>query len=843
VTAAGDGSFAARDVVNSQVHVGDNNFRVQGPRHPSEVPPPKHPWQVPVTPKTTLFGREDELAALRRSLLDGGETAIGQQAVHGLGGVGKTTLALHYAWQHRGDYALVAWVTADDPNSVLQGLAHLALVLEPAASARGASFADDGAAATWARQWLQDHADWLLILDNVEDPRHVQELLSHVGAAGSGGHVLITTRRVTPAWDELGVRTVLLDVLGRSASVELLLSLSKRPDTEEERREAAALAEELGDLPLALKQAGAYTASIGASLAEYRALLAASPARVYGKGNPALADEAVAVRRTWRVTVERIARDQPSAVLLLGVLARLSPDLVPVSVLVAGKSVLEALDIREDLALLASYSLLNFYRRTELAPGGAVIVHRLVQAITRLDDENPAETYRRAVDVVDAATRDLDPEDSGTWPAWRTVSEHATHLLSDEVVPDPAHPEHDGPTALRAATAAHHGAWYVHRSGLHRQAEEQLNRVLGLRRRLLGDEHRLTLLTAHDLARVIRDAGRWDEAQERFETVLATQREHLGEEDADTVTTRSRLAGVLRLRSEFTPAVHEFRSVLEVRERTLGPHHADTLSTRHSLALALRGLGRWAEAADEYREVLAKRTELLGPDDLETLATRNQLAVVLRDLGHFGEARAEFEEVLRGRLRAHDGNQRHRDVLSTRNQLAGVLARLGELAAAETQWREVVQIRRQVLGPTHPYTLIVRQHLGKVRLDQGDPDGAAAELDDLLVVQRQVYGRDNDQVFGTRVLLARIALARGRHDLALGEFTALLQEQRRALGEDHPYVLETLFQHALARRATGDAAGAEEELSAVVAGRVRQLGDDHPDTRAAAEALSSLRAT
>ncbi|MFI6300143.1 hypothetical protein ACIBEJ_51730 [Nonomuraea sp. NPDC050790] len=207
---------------------------------------------LPRRPASWFVGRQEAWQELATTLESGTGTGVISQAVVGLGGVGKSELALQYAFARRLDYDLVWWIDADSPAQIQAGLARALVAGTDSVAAAQASPEE---AAAWALAWLAGRAGWLLIFDNVEEPPHLEPHLARL----TSGHVLITTRRDV-GWQRLGVTPLRLDTLPRQASIRLLGDLIGPPHA----AHAAALDElaaELGDLPLALTQAGAYIAA------------------------------------------------------------------------------------------------------------------------------------------------------------------------------------------------------------------------------------------------------------------------------------------------------------------------------------------------------------------------------------------------------------------------------------------------------------------------------------------------------------------------------------------------------------------------------------------------------
>ena len=219
-SASGNRSVAA-DGIYGQVFTGDNARSVTlapgSLPDPAQVPAPAGLWNVPRRPSRVFVGRDKVMAAVAA-----GPSSVIGQSVSGLGGVGKTEVALHHAHDHRAHYAGVWWISADTPANLTGGLAALAHRLAPATTV-----VPDEQAEAWATAWLHHHDGWLLVLDNVESPDDVQALLSGV----DGGTVLVTTRRDVD-WAEHGLAAIRLDTLDEEDAVRLVAERTGYDDGE-----------------------------------------------------------------------------------------------------------------------------------------------------------------------------------------------------------------------------------------------------------------------------------------------------------------------------------------------------------------------------------------------------------------------------------------------------------------------------------------------------------------------------------------------------------------------------------------------------------------------------------
>ncbi|MEV4899510.1 tetratricopeptide repeat protein, partial [Nonomuraea sp. NPDC055795] len=402
------------------------------------------------------------------------------------------------------------------------GLAGLARALVAGVDSVAAGQASLEEAAAWAMAWLAGRTGWLVVFDNVEEPAHVEPYLARL----NGGQVLITTRRDV-GWRHLGITPLRLDTLARPASVRLLGDLIGPPDAAQLAL-LDELAAELGDLPLALTQAGAYIARTPrCTVAGYLRLLRRTPARMHATA-PAGGDAERVVAKAWELSRARVTELDPLAGRLLNLLACYAPDDLLCLVLAGVGDDEQA--VNESLALLASYSLIT--TRPALPPDmqddgeqESVSIHRLVQAVIWNDfDQGERDRLRhQAADLISAALPGR-PHLLAWWPRYRQLLPHARAVLpyepdSWEELLDYLHASGDAATGLDIQRHIHH-----HTLNLH------------------GPEHPDTLATHHNLARWIGRARDAAGARDQLDGLLPVQERVLGPEHPDTLTTRSNLA-------------------------------------------------------------------------------------------------------------------------------------------------------------------------------------------------------------------------------------------------------------------------------------------------------------
>lgn len=501
----------------------------------ADLPPPRGLSNLPW--RTGLFvGRVQALARLDEALEGPGGAVV--QAVHGLGGIGKSTLAAHWAaTRAAARCSPIWWITADSAAGIDAGLAKLATALQPALSA----FLPLEALKEQAMQWLATHEGWLVILDNVNDPADVQPLL----ARAPTGRFLITSRRAT-GWHRLAA-SVGLDVLDRAEAVELLRGILTH-DGERDLAGAGELCTELGGLPLAIEQAGAYMTQTGISPRAYLDLLAEHPRAMY-RDTAEGVDPARTVARVWHVTLDRLA-DDPLPGQLLRILAWYAPDDIPRALLghlAGGPALISA------AGRLAAYSMITVRSDT-------LAVHRLVHAVARTPD--PDDPHRLPEDVARAreqaatalATALPDRQEFGLWPVWRILLPHV-EAVTHQADPEPGSALH----FLRKEAAL----FRVTLAAVSGQIEDR-QRALSESVRDLGEDHPDTLAARDGLAYGYEYAGEWDRSIPLHERNLQARLRLFGPDHRDTVRTRRNLADARRWPQTYASLPHSTQQLLDI---------------------------------------------------------------------------------------------------------------------------------------------------------------------------------------------------------------------------------------------------------------------------------------
>ncbi|MGW4116190.1 FxSxx-COOH system tetratricopeptide repeat protein [Actinosynnema sp. NPDC004786] len=776
---------AGRDLV----HV-DGDLVVGRDGSPASPPASRIP-----APTGTFVGREDELAELGSAVTGSDRTAV--VVVHGLGGVGKSTLAARFADLRRDRHPLVWWITADSRTALDHGLAELAVGVEP--DTAGAPLEQRVEAAV---RWLAAHPDWLLVLDNLASPADADPLLSRVRT----GTVVITSRR-GGGWR--GVPTVALDV-PRPAEAEELLAATAREDWPDADLDGTdRLCAELGRLPPAVRQAGAYLAQNRITPTAYLELLGRYPARMFaatGEGG----DARRTMARIWRVTLDRLA-DTPAAGRVLRELAWYAPEGIHRAFLG------DDLDVADALGRLAAYSMIRLGPRT-------VVVHRLVQAVTRTPD--PADPHRRAEDIaaarhavtttLDRVLSGLDHESPRDRRVYDAVRPHARALLERG---DPAD------DTERTAAVLNSLGLFLQDQGDLATATAYFTRALG-GTAVMSDADAVTL--RNNLARARLAAGDHEAAIAGHETALADALAVLGPDHPHTLVARTNLANTYLHARDLKRALALYRTAVAECRRALGDDHRSTVEARVNLALGLRHSGDVAGAVRTGRKAVAESVRVLGEDHTCTLTARNNLATALLGAGRVRQAVRLFEALARDEERVLGGD--HPDTLTSRVNLAGAYREAGLVALAAVRHRDVVAHVERVLGPHHPLAITARNDLATTLLAAGEAARAAALGAETAARARQRFGDDHPLTLVARNNHALALGGAGDHTGAVAVLTAGRTALERDFGPDHPETLTCRGNLASALWDAGRHERAVAEFDAVIADCERALGADHPTT-------------
>jgi len=826
-------------------------------------------WGGDVPPRNKNFtGRVDILARLREGASSGVTAVLPErdpdklpQAVQGLGGVGKTAIAIEYAHRYKSDYDLVWWIPADQLASVRGSLANLAnrLKLDPPGVA-----GIDGAieAVLDALRRGDPSSRWLLIFDNADQPEDINHLIPRDGP----GDVLITSRN--HRWQSV-INTVPMDVFIRKESTEFLLKRVPRGLNE---ANASRLAAKLGDLPLALEQAGAMLSETGMPVDEYLRLLDDHVTKIMAEGKSP--DYPYSMTAAWKLSVDAVEQRLPEALELLRCCAFFGPEPIPRNVFrrgaqPTGTPVSEV--ISDPILMASAIRELGRYALVTLQ-GSTVTVHRLIQALLRDElTEGQRAGYRNEAHLILAAAAPDNPDDAKTWSRF---AELLPHVNSDSAkLPESREP------AVR--DLARNVMRYLYQAGDYTSGLALTERFIEQWTKDSGPDSTDVLRAQRHLGNILRLLGRYSESYKATEDTLARCRTTLDEIDPTTLSIRNSFGADLRARGRFSEA-----RVLDAESRGLfdqayGPDDSRSLRLLSSLALdhglnsdylvardlyaeafrrmspassdatssdvlgawiglswTLRLMGLFQEAFDVSQDAWDYGTDDqtgLGSEHLSTLRSVNGYTIVCRRIK---ERRAEALELGRTTLdlSARRFGSGHPDTLAIAVSVSNLLRTIGDeyhgeaLALAES----TVARYPSVYGEDHPYNYGCLSNLALLKRVTGDP-ATAREFDErALEGLTSALGPDHHYTLTVATNLASdfAALGRGRDARRLSEET--LPKLTDLLGATHWHTLGCAANLALDLMAAGDEDAGHALLDETVALSTENYGSDFPDTVVAA---------
>ncbi|MFG3579019.1 FxSxx-COOH system tetratricopeptide repeat protein [Micromonospora chersina] len=720
-----------------------------GPRLPESLPPV---WNV-ARRNPAFTGRDAMLVTLREKLQAGQHAVV--QALHGMGGVGKTQFAIEYAHRFAGEYELVWWIASEQPELIGEQLAALATECRLALPGT-----DTPTAVHKLRGHLRQSRRWLLIFDNVEDRNAITNWLPD-----GSGHVIVTSR--SPVWAGVA-QQVGVDVFARSESVALLRT--HLPQLGE--AEADQLAEALGDLPLAVAQAADLLAETGMPVPDYLRALGERAADLLGDRPPA--GYPVPLGAAIRVAAERLAREDPAAGQLLTLCAFLAPEPIPLHLFrhAPDQTLPEPLATTARSGIALDRTIGHITRYGLARPSGdGPILHRLTQAILK-DTLTPEQrtTTRQQVDHLLIAAQPDDGTDPTHWPRW-------TRLMPHILAADPAATTN---TQLRYLTCS--AVWHLLARGDARTALPLAQHLHTEWTHRHGPDDDTSLSVSSVLASAHRQLGQYQQAHYLDEDTLTRYRRVHGDDHLNTLNAANNLSADLTLLGQHEQAHALDEDTLTGRRRVLGDDHPHTLASASNLAVDLRQLGQHEQAHALDEDTLNRRRRILGDDHPDTLASAHSLAVDLGELGQHEQAHALNEDTLTRRRRVLGDD--HPDTLNSAHNLAVELTELGQHEQAHALDEDTLTRRRRVLGDDHPDTLSSAHSLAVDLRLTGQHEQARALDEDTLTRRRRVLGDDHPATLSSAHNLAVDLRQLGQYEQAraLDEDTLT----RRRLGDDHP---------------------------------------------------------
>lgn len=728
------------DEVLSQIVTSIDNL-IQGREKSLSSPDSTLPllWSVPYRKNPFFSARQHELDELHKRFTK--DSALNVQAITGISGLGKTELALEYAFRYGHKYKAVFWIRCDSFEDLIASFLHIANLLQLSVE----STSEEQNVIAKVKQRLANYSgDWLLIFDNVFDLAAIDEFVPE----SLTGNVLITT---TVAKVGTFARSLKLSEMNEDEGAHLLLHRAgiATPDANH-FIEARKISRLLEGLPLALDQAGAYIDVTGKSLSDY---IQNYRARLNERGDHTTNRHSQTVTATFSLCFEQVRRGNAAAGEILHLCAFLNANAIPERLFITGLPelgpVLQSLSsqqLEDAIRTLQSYSLVAW-------ADGKFNVHRLVQLVLQdgMGEDEQRQWANRAVHAVNSIFPD--PK-FALWPLCRSYLPQAqacAELMKQWEEIESA----EGARLLDKA------GYYLYQQSQYAAARSFFEQALKIQQRVLETPHPDRARTLTYLGRLSRSLGRYAEAtkyykdafailnqlsdqplalaqvlddqgelaqtQEQFpraeklyKRVLAIRKRHLSFDTPEIAASLANLAGIYEERGNASQAELHYEQALAIYERTLVPDHPDLALLQSNLAHFYSTQRKYTQAERLFEQAKATREQIFGPNHPKVAGTLHNLAALYIDAGN-PDKYSIAEQSIRQALTIWDqayGTQMHPDVAASIRILARLYHKQHHYDDAESNYKQALAIYEQLPGPRHLAIAQIQQDLEELRRDR-----------------------------------------------------------------------------------------------------------------------------
>jgi tetratricopeptide (TPR) repeat protein len=759
------------------------------------IKPPQFPlYMLPYRPNPFFTDREETLSALHHYFTSEQAVQTRIRALTGLAGIGKTQIALEYAYRHSQQYQVILWLNASSHNVLSSEASTLADRLAFPQKDRE----EEPHLFATIKHWLQSQTAWLLILDQVDDI----SLVDLIVPPQSSGHVLLTTRvqAIATFASAVPITSLTLDMsvlflLRRAGIIPAEASLDQVPA--EIVHQATAIAQEMAGFPLALDQAGAYLEKTGCSLSTYLDLYHQRRTRLLSLRGQFVGSHPDSVTTTLLLAMEKVSQELGANLDLLRLLAFLHPDAIPTEMIVQGASVLggplralasnpTALD--EIIATLLSSSLIHLDTdRTSIS------IHRLVQAviIDALTLKQKRQWASQVVRLVNHVFPEVRFDTWATCERYWPQAQHCATLIADfqlslkegalllrrlgsycyqqanyieaetyltQVLR--LHEQYQWDEPVEAAQTLNSLAQLYHRQAHYQEAEAYHLRALELREQALGSEHPDTAISLHNLAILYSDQGQYQRAEQLYQRVLSIEEISHGIDHPETARILNNLALAYYLQGNYLQAEAAYRRTLMIYERVLPSNHPDLAYPLEGLGDVSEKQGKYQQAEALYRRAFTIREQALGDLHPETAHSMNKLAGIYVSQGRYQQAEALYPRALT--IVEQSLGLDHPDIALFLNNLAFLANKQGQYQKAEDLYRRALAIQERILGSEHPDMATSLNNLALLYEDQGKYEGAEPLLQRALAIQEHVLGPEHHFTIHTRQNLRNLYQKQGK---------------------------------------------------------------------------------
>ncbi len=785
-------------------------------------------WNVPYRRNMFFAGREQVLTLLHDTFCS--QKRVTQtQALSGLGGLGKTQIAIEYVYRYHHEYKYIFWVRGDTREKMLSDFASLAITLD----LKEQHVHEQHHIIEAVGSWLRKNTHWLLIIDNIEDLRNAWTILPSTAR----GHILLTTRTQATAniaqhidLEKMSLEEGTLFLLRRTKILAQDASLQEASSTD--YQSAKDIAETLDGLPLALDQAGAYIEESGCNLSNYLNRYQARRLKLLQMRGSFDFYHPSSVKDTFSYSLEKIEKISPTAVELLRYCAFLHPDAIPEELIINGATELgptlqpvasDPFLLDATLVILRKFS---FVRRNSNT--NTLLMHRLVQAV--LQDSMSEKTRRlwveRTVRAINLAAPDI--SDFSMWQKcqqymphvqkcvalieeWKIVSPEAARLLEQtgmylqvqaqfsqafalfERSSEMHRLLREAEPAVIIASLIHLFRHYYYQ-GQYVQAEQPIRKALSLVEQKPCSELLTKATCLEAIAYLSYQQGKYSHAEDYFLEALAMYEESVGLQHSSVVCTFCGLGNIYLALAKYDRAESFFQDALNIWQKMPKPQHPFMCASLNGLAQLSIVRGKYAQAEQYLQQEQTHLEQTLQPLHPALAHNLNNWALLSIAQGKYNQVEPFLRQSLK--ILEQTVGLRH-PIAGCRLDTLGRLSYLNrEYAVAEKFFQKGQNIREQCLGFEHSDVLTTTNNLADVYAEQSKLSLAEALYKDVLAKRKRILGAEHPAVAQTLHSMAHLSYFHGYYAQAEQLHNRALTIRKEVLGLEHPDVAQSL--HGLA---------------------------------------------
>ena len=689
--------------------------------------------EIPFRKNPNFTGRKDILDTIHEEFSTS-QNRVPIHAISGMGGIGKTQIAVHYSYEFMEEYDLVYWIRSETDASLTADYEALTQALELPVKTK----AEQLVYVNIVNNWLENtDKKWLLVFDNVESQEKIEKLLPKKG----NGHVLITSQ--SPNWKELGEDSQI-----RPFTNEEAIEFLQRRIGEKGLEYSDKLNILLGGLPLALEQASAYMTEHGTPIEIYIKLFEEQQEELWKRETPPK-DYRSTIMTTWEMAFKQIQESQPAAKQLLNLFAFFGPDDIPISIIKACSETLpeelktavhNPVELEENLSSIYRYSLIE-------RNGDFISFHRLVQDVirTQLPKDKAAKWVNIAVQIMMMAFP-YDEYDIKTWSNCAHLLPHALATAS--------YAEKYSTGLMEAAEIYQKVGEYLRGQAEFQRAGETIERAINIWQEIFGEKHEKLAISLDYLGEIRQDQAKYadalrlhNQAHQIFETgeYLKTQQ---------SARNMNNLGQAFHSLSEFEKAKYYHEQALTIFNTTLNENHPDTSRCLSALGILFQDQGEFEKARKYHEESLAIFRMALGENHPHTATSLGNFGELFRLRGEFEEARKYHEEALFIRRTLLGENHPH--TASSLNNLGVVFQDQGELENARKHYEQAYTIHITVFGENHPNFAGSLNNIGTLLARQSKYVEARRYMEQALSIYEKIYGTKHHDLITILTNLANV---------------------------------------------------------------------------------------